>query len=129
VGGQFLQRPNLTVGNRIPESPSRIAAWWGQFWRNSTPSRIPPEEVQKFFDGLSQKNNLCVLTGLCLSPVDLAISKLAAGRKKDLSLVTAMLRHGLVDAEHIQSVIGELTEARLQHLRPRLARCQAEILR
>ena len=29
----------------------------------SPDSRIPPEEVQKFFDGLSQKNNLCVLTG------------------------------------------------------------------
>ena len=29
----------------------------------SPDSRIPPEEVQRFFDGLSQKNNLCVLTG------------------------------------------------------------------
>src|SRR5271165_6639082 len=26
-------------------------------------SKIPPEEVQRFFDGLSQKNNFCVLTG------------------------------------------------------------------
>lgn len=59
----------------------------------------------------------------------LAISKLAAGREKGLSFVTAMLRHGLVNTEHIQSVFGELTEAWLQHLRPRLTRCQAEILR
>ena len=29
----------------------------------SPDSKIPPEDVQKFFDGLSQKNNLCVLTG------------------------------------------------------------------
>src|SRR5262249_38667260 len=29
----------------------------------SPDAKIPPEEVQKFFDGLSQKNNLCVLTG------------------------------------------------------------------
>ena len=29
----------------------------------SPDSKIPPEEVRKFFDGLSQKNNLCVLTG------------------------------------------------------------------
>ena len=29
----------------------------------SPDSKIPPEEVQKFFDGISQKNNLCVLTG------------------------------------------------------------------
>lgn len=29
----------------------------------SPDSKIPPEEIQRFFDGLSQKNNLCVLTG------------------------------------------------------------------
>jgi hypothetical protein len=29
----------------------------------SPDSKIPPEEVQKFFEGLTQKNNLCVLTG------------------------------------------------------------------
>ena len=29
----------------------------------SPDSKIPPEEVQRFFEGLSQKNNLCVLTG------------------------------------------------------------------
>ncbi len=76
-----------------------------------------------------QNENTRGVAGLCLSPVDLAISKLAAGREKDLLFVTAMLRHGLVDAEHIQSVFGELTEDRLQHIRPRLARCQVEILR
>jgi hypothetical protein len=27
----------------------------------SPDSKIPPEEVQKFFEGLSQKNNMCVL--------------------------------------------------------------------
>ena len=29
----------------------------------SPDSKIPPEEVQRFFEGLSRKNNLCVLTG------------------------------------------------------------------
>lgn len=29
----------------------------------SPDSKIPPEEVQKFFDGLTRKNNLCILTG------------------------------------------------------------------
>jgi hypothetical protein len=29
----------------------------------SPDSKLPPEEVQRFFDALSQKNNLCVLTG------------------------------------------------------------------
>jgi len=29
----------------------------------SPDSRIPPEEVRRFFDGIAQKNNICVLTG------------------------------------------------------------------
>ncbi len=29
----------------------------------SPDSKIPPEDVQKFFDGLTRKNNLCILTG------------------------------------------------------------------
>ena len=29
----------------------------------SPDSKMPPEQVQRFFEGLSQKNNLCVLTG------------------------------------------------------------------
>lgn len=66
------------------------------------------------------------VTGLCLSPVDLAISKLAAGREKDLSFVTAMLRRGLVRGDQIQSAFGELPEERLQVIRPRLTRCQAD---
>lgn len=36
-------------------------------------------------------------TGWCLEPGDLAASKLAAGREKDLTFVAALLRHGLVD--------------------------------
>lgn len=36
-----------------------------------------------------------------------------------------MLRHRLVKAEQIQTLFGELSEARLQLIRPRLERCQA----
>lgn len=76
-----------------------------------------------------QNENTRGVTGLCLSPVDLAISKLAAGREKDLSFVTAMLRRGLVSPGQIQSVFGELSEERLHLIRPRLTRCQAEAAR
>jgi hypothetical protein len=34
---------------------------------------------------------------VCLEPHDLVISKLVAGREKDLSLASALLREGLVD--------------------------------
>ncbi len=51
----------------------------------SPDSKIPPEEVQKFFDGLSQKNNLCVLTGdkTAMGSVEKAARHLYAAQKAD----------------------------------------------
>ncbi len=51
----------------------------------SPDSKIPPEEVQKFFDGLSQKNNLCVLTGdkTAMGSVEKATRQLYAAQKAD----------------------------------------------
>lgn len=37
--------------------------------------------------------------GLCLDPTDLAVSKLAAGREKDLDFVDVLLREGIVASE------------------------------
>lgn len=51
----------------------------------SPDSKIPPEEVQNFFDGLSQKNNLCVLTGdkTAMGSVEKAARQLYASQKAD----------------------------------------------
>ena len=51
----------------------------------SPDSRIPPEEVQRFFDGLSRKNNLCVLTGdkTAMGSVEKAARQLYAAQKAD----------------------------------------------
>lgn len=51
----------------------------------SPDSKIPPEEVQRFFDGLSQKNNLCVLTGdkTALGNIDKAARQFFAAQKAD----------------------------------------------
>ena len=51
----------------------------------SPDAKIPPEEVQKFFDGLSQKNNLCVLTGdkTAMGSVEKAARQLFAAQKAD----------------------------------------------
>ncbi len=51
----------------------------------SPDSKIPPDEVQKFFDGLSQKNNLCVLTGdkTAMGSVEKAARQLYAAQKAD----------------------------------------------
>lgn len=51
----------------------------------SPDSKIPPEEVQKFFEGLSQKNNLCVLTGdkTAMGSVEKAARQHFAAQKAD----------------------------------------------
>ncbi len=51
----------------------------------SPDSKIPSEEVQKFFDGLSQKNNLCILTGdkTAMGSVEKAARQLFAAQKAD----------------------------------------------
>lgn len=51
----------------------------------SPDAKIPPEEVQKFFAGLSQKNNLCVLTGdkTAMASVEKAARQVFAGQKAD----------------------------------------------
>ena len=47
-------------------------------------------------------------TGWCLSPVDLAVSKLLAGRPKDLEFIRQMARIGVVNEQAIRGVFGEL---------------------
>jgi hypothetical protein len=51
----------------------------------SPDAKIPPEEIQKFFEGLSQKNNLCVLTGdkTAMGSVEKAARQLFAAQKAD----------------------------------------------
>jgi hypothetical protein len=51
----------------------------------SPDSKIPPEEVQKFYDSLTQKNNLCVLTGdkTLMGSVEKAARQFFAAQKAD----------------------------------------------
>jgi len=52
-----------------------------------------------------QNENTRGVTGLCLAPVDLAASKLAAGRDKDKEFVEEMLRHRLIQASSLEAQI------------------------
>jgi hypothetical protein len=71
-----------------------------------------------------QNENTAGVSGLCLSPVDLAASKLAAGREKDLSFLTGMLRHSLVAPEEIRQVaLQEMSEPVRAQVLARLERC------
>lgn len=63
--------------------------------------------------------------GWCLEPHDLAFSKLAARREKDLAFVAALLRFHLVRPSQLQKTIDAVTETDLrQQLTEALASCQ-----
>jgi len=83
----------------------------------------PASQLEKPMRAHSERDTHGVL-GLCLSPVDLAVSKLAAGREKDLSFVTGMLRHGLVDFELVDRIVAEVADDRRESVRSCLRRCQ-----
>lgn len=48
------------------------------------------------------------VTGICLHPTDLAISKLAAGRDKDIAFVRGLLKHRLLYPAEITALLPEL---------------------
>jgi len=61
---------------------------------------------------------------ICLHPIDLAVSKLAAGRARDLAFVAAMVQHGCVTATDIEAALAELPAVdaeRVRKMLPRLA--------
>ena len=61
-------------------------------------------------------------TGLCLEIHDLAVSKLVAGREKDVDFLNGLLRHGLVRVPVIQERLAQ-TALPPDHL----ATCQARL--
>jgi hypothetical protein len=63
-------------------------------------------------------------TGLCLEIHDLAVSKLVAGREKDLDFVMGLLRHGLVQTSTFRERLTRtaLAPERLQTCLARLER-------
>jgi hypothetical protein len=60
------------------------------------------------------------VTGICPHPSDLAVSKLAAGREKDLEFVAALLRHRITNAAEIEMRLPELDDAQASRIRARL---------
>lgn len=63
-------------------------------------------------------------TGWCLEIHDLAVSKLVAGRAKDLAFVREAIRHGLVERETLLEHVSKapLSETERERLRHRIAR-------
>lgn len=61
--------------------------------------------------------------GLCLSPQDLAMSKLLAGREKDLEFVHQMLRARIVTEAALRSLASELNPEQAALFAKKLAVC------
>lgn len=55
-----------------------------------------------------ENENTNGITAMCLSPLDIGVSKLAAGRPKDMKFVTAMLRHGILEADEVGAVLPDV---------------------
>ncbi len=66
--------------------------------------------------------------GWCLEQHDLAYSKLAAGREKDLAFVTALLRFKMVRPSRLEQLIGGVKDHELQdRLTAVLQRCKRRV--
>lgn len=61
--------------------------------------------------------------GWCLSPLDLAVSKLVAGRRKDLDFTRGLFNAGILDAKQVETVAAELVPEIAQLVLARLATC------
>jgi hypothetical protein len=70
-----------------------------------------------------QNQNTNGISGLCLNPADLAVSKLAAGRDKDMDFVRALFRHDLLHSGQIEGVLSELEPSVRDTIKARLHRC------
>jgi hypothetical protein len=63
--------------------------------------------------------------GRCLAPLDLAFSKLAAGRDKDIAFVSALLRFKMVRPSKLEELIRSVEDSGLsKRLADNLAVCQ-----
>ena len=69
-----------------------------------------------------KNENTNQIAGLCLHPLDLAVSKLAAGREKDVAFVRSMLRHGMVDVDKLRILTEEIDEQTRLKIRPLIER-------
>jgi hypothetical protein len=64
------------------------------------------------------------VTGLCLHPTDIAVSKLLAGREKDIRFVRDLLTFELVPEQEIRDRFQELSESLAHQAAATLDRCR-----
>ncbi len=83
-----------------------------------------PEGWENRLLAVSNENTRGV-TGWCLHPLDIAYSKLAAGRPKDIAYVAALLEHSLLDESALRELIDVSADEAASLLRTRLQVCRS----
>jgi hypothetical protein len=66
------------------------------------------------------------ITGLCLHPLDLAVSKLAAGREKDIAFVRTMLGAKMIEGRLLEELAARVPAPHAAALKEALRRLLAE---
>jgi len=74
-----------------------------------------------------QNENTNEIAGLCLNPVDLAVSKLAAGREKDFDFVRALFKYNLLEPAQVEAVVAELDHEKAGEIKSRLVRLRPAV--
>jgi hypothetical protein len=69
--------------------------------------------------------NTAGITGKCLHPVDIVVSKIIAGRPKDMNFAGAAIRHKLVDRESVILVCDELDPGKAALVKSRMQQIAA----
>jgi hypothetical protein len=99
---------NGTIGEITP-----FQTTFGYYAHGLPPDACPlPKGWDKRLHTIKNSNTAPV-TGLCLDPVDLAISKLAAGRPKDLEFVEELLHYRLINHKVLTKLIPLLPQQSL----------------
>jgi Nucleotidyltransferase of unknown function (DUF6036) len=120
-------RPNLSslIEGSLGEL-SMFHTTFGYFADGVSPSTAAlPEGWEERLIPISNENTGGA-TGWCLDPHDLAFSKLAARREKDLKFVGAMLWHKMVRPSRLLKLISTVSDRSLrERLHEALAVCRA----
>lgn len=88
-----------------------------------TTAVLPPGWEERLV--ILHNENTRGVTGLCLAPVDIAISKLVAGRPKDLAYVRALFKHALVDPQQLLDLAEKLSDDQKALVQSRANSCRA----
>lgn len=117
----FPERADLIDGSIGELSPFHEQFGYYAHGVGPETARLPANWQQRLISVATE--NTGGVTGFCLHPADLAVSKLLAGREKDIVYVRALLEHELVTEEEVRALLPELPAPQAERADEMLRRC------